>query len=337
MKKFSSPLILLMAALIHSVATGPETLGQQDDLFSTVRTSTVFSGDVASSGPSGTVAETGRITSADDLVRMLQQAEFTATAVGTRAASTTKQLDSWQFPVLVTISDNEQDLLLVVGLRSVSDAQKLSTSRLLQLLELNQKAGRANFVFNRERGRIELLSFVKNSNQKAISLRDEINRLAILARDTETLWNLDEASGGAPLATAGSPQTQATKSTATPTTPQVDTAAPTTSSPPATVESPVPNLAVRTLQGRWAASRSATDAFALQLNSNATFVLVSVTNGRQSRATGKFTLQNNQLTLEGSDGIRLVAAVKLLSAAEFQFLQQTAGKSAAPLSFRKAP
>lgn len=337
MKKLCRHSILLIATILHPVAAGLDAFGQQDDLLSSVRASSVFSDDVEPSGPSGVVAEPNRMTSADDLVRMLQQAEFTASASGNRSASTTKQLDSWQFPVLVTISDNEQELFLVLGLRSVSDTQKLPTSRLLQLLEQNQKAGRATFVFNRDRRRIELLCLVKNSSQQAASIRDEINRLAILARETEALWNLSEADGGTPQSTAASQENQALKPVTRPETPQPVTAAPAPGSSAGKTENAPPNLTAGTLQGRWAASRSATDAFALQLNADATFVLVSVTNGRQLRASGKFSLLNDQLTLEGSDGIRLVGSVKVVSATEFQFTQQTASLSAAALSFRKAP
>lgn len=337
MKQLSARLIVAMITVLNAVATGLESQGQEDGLFSSVRTSTVFSDETISSGQTAAAAGKDRITSADDLVRMLQQAEFSPSAAGNRAASTHKQLDSWSFPVLVSISDDEQDLVVVLGLRSVSDSQKLPSSRLLLLLERNQKAGGASFIYNSERKRLELLTAIKNSGDSNVELRDEINRLAILARDSESLWNLDEANGGAQPGADGGTGNEASKSSSGSATPWVDSSPAVTSPQPANAGNSVSDVSLGTLSGRWAASRSTTEAFAMQLNSDMTFVLVSVISGRQSRSSGKLTLQNNQLTLEDSKGVRIVGLVKSLSASEFQFTQQTAGNSSAALTFRKAP
>ena len=337
MKQFHCRSLLTVIVLLNGMLTGQAVFAQQDDLFSSVRASTVFSeGDAALTGATTTSPVTNRLMSAEALVQALQKAEFTAVASGSRAAAAMKQQDLWQFPVLVTISEDEQDLLIAVGLRAVSDSQKLPAARLLQLLEANQKASRASFVFNRDKERLELLCQLRNTGEKDVLLRDEINRLAILARDMETVWNLDEKSGGSPIGAAGSTAIEATKMAPATANPNAATP-PVSTSAPANTTGAVPELTTAALQGRWAASRSATEAFAMQLNNDFTFVLVSVINGKQLRSSGKFTLANGQLTLDGSDGVKIVGIVKLNSATEFQFAQQSAGVTGATLSFSKAP
>ena len=306
---------------------GLNAFGQQDDLFSSVRTSAVFSeGRAVLLGSTTMPLETSRLTSADALVQTLQKADFVAVSIGNRAATTTKQLDLWKFPVLVTISDNEQDLLITIGLRAVTDPNKLPAARLLQLLEGNQKLERAGFVFNRTQGRFELLSQVRNIGEKHILLRDEINRLAILARDNETLWNLENQFGGRPIQAADTAMLEASKFAQTEVAPSIVSSSAATSA----------ELSVAALQGRWSASRTSTEAFALQLNADSTFALVSVVNGKQSRSSGTFLLQSDRLSLEGSDGSKNVATLKMISAGEFQFIQQATAGSGTALNFRKA-
>ena len=323
-----------------NAATSTITAAQEaDSLFSSVRASTAFDNDIAANGGNSVAFGAKRLTTTDELVHTLQEANFEAAAGGTRAVATKKQLDSWMFPVLVMLSEDEQDVSIVLGLRAVSDSQKVPATRLLQLLESNEKSGRTSFAFNRERNRIELFSLIKNSGVNAESLRDEINRLVILARDTESLWNLEESAGGAALTQAANANGGATKVPVAPAqaAPAPVATAPTATTPqPATLPAPSSQISSNSLQGRWSASRSATEAFALQFNAEGTFVLVRVSSGKQSRSTGKFTLQNSQLTLETSDGSRLPGKVTLVSASEFRLEQQITGATGTPLMFRKA-
>ena len=367
MRFFSSQFALTLTAVISVAANGSKGIAQDNGLFSSVRASTVFSETaVAGSEPAPQSSSNGRTQSASELVGWLQSAGFTASPVGDRAASTVKQLDSWRFPVLVTISEDEQDLLVVIGLRNISEPQKLSAAKLLSLLEANQKTGRASLVFSSERRRIELQTVLANGStssglEKHSDVRDEINRLAILARDKEAVWNLEEIHGGASLPVTVASETQAFRSAlapqgavatspgagpgSLPVAPNAPTsAAPATippALPPATlpVHSGTPGIEVslNSLQGRWAASRSATEAFAMQINGDSTFILVSVISGKQARSSGKLTLLNGQLTLEGSDGIRIAGAVTLASYSELQFSPQSTSGAATVLSFRKAP
>ncbi len=345
MKKYGrTSIFALVAGMSAALATTPVAAEEEDSLFSSVRAATAFNEEIGTNGVNSIAIGAQRLTSADEIVHTLQEASFEASANGTRRAATTKQLDSWIFPVLVTLSENEQEVSIVLGLRAVRDSQKVPATRLLQLLESNEKSGRTSFAFNRDRNRIELCSLIKNAGVNAQALRDEINRLAILARDTELLWNLEESAGGAALTQAAGANGGATKVPLTPVavapvTPSVPIAnvpnanVPQNGTPPAAS----PQVSANSLQGRWSASRSATEAFAMLLNGDGTFVLVSVSNGKQARSTGKFTLLNSQLTLETSNGGRLLGKVTLVTASEFRFEQQSNGATGAALTFRKSP
>ena len=310
---------------------------EEDSLFTAVDATAAFKNDsdVAKAEPASGSAQKNRLISTNDLLRTLQDANFEGTAVGTRAVATKKQLASWQFPVLVTLSENEQDVTIVLGLRRVSDLQKVPATRLLQLLETNEKSGRTSFAFNRERNRLELFSLIDNSDITGQILRDQINRLAILARDTESLWNLEESAGGASENSENTEKSGATKVIEPSTAPTPFNTIPSTT--PVTLTLPAAAaVSANSLHGRWSASRSATDAFAILLNADNTFVLVSVSGGKQSRSTGKFALLSNQLTFEGSDGSRLGGTVTLMSDSEFRFEQKSTGTTNAALTFRKA-
>ena len=346
MEKFGRTAILALITSLNAATSTMAAAQEEDSLFSSVRASTAFDNDIAANLGNTVAVGAKRLTTTDELVHTLQEANFEAAAGGTRVAATKKQLDLWQYPVLVMLSEDEQDVSIVLGLRAVSDSGKVPATRRLQLLESNEKSGRTSFAFNRERNRIELFSLIKNSGVNAQSLRDEINRLAILARDTESLWNLEESAGGAALTQAATANGGATKVPVAPVavapvaSPAPAATAPTTSqsaTPPAAgLPAENPELSSNSLQGRWSASRSATEAFAIQLNADGTFVLVSVNNGKQTRSTGKFTVQSSQLTLETSDGGRLLGKVTLVSTSEFRFEQETNGATGTALTFRKA-
>ncbi len=326
---------VVMALLLGG--TNMAAAQEEDSLFTAVDATAAFKNDsdVTKAEPASGSAQKSRLISTNDLLRTLTDANFEGTAVGTRAVATKKQLASWQFPVLVTLSENEQDVTIVLGLRRVSDLQKVPATRLWQLLETNEKSGRTSFAFNRERNRLELFSLIGNSGITGQTLRDEINRLAILARDTESLWNLEESAGGASKNSSEAEISGATKVVAPSVAPSPLNTAQSTA--PATQTLPeAAAVSPNSLHGRWSASRSATDAFAILLNADNTFVLVNVSGGKQARSTGKFTVLSNQLTLEGSDGSRLSGTVKLVSDSEFRFEQQSTGATTAALTFRKA-
>lgn len=110
----------------------------------------------------------------------------------------------------------------------------------------------------------------------------------MLARDTESLWNLEETAGGASENSSVTENSGATK-VVQPSVVQsrvntVQSTAPVAQTFPVTTA-----VSPNSLHGRWSATCLATDAFAVLLNADKTFVLVSLSGGTQARSTGKFT------------------------------------------------
>lgn len=275
------------------------------DLFSSVRTTSVY-GDSQSTPVAAPTPR--RITDSDRLSLLLSQSGFDTSTAGRRVVSTKKPMDDRTFPVLVVISKDEKNLGIVLALSVVKDENSISAGRLLKLMEANQKHAPAQFAYSSARKRMELFVRIRNENLTGQRLRDEINRLAILAGDTRDLWGMESESDAAP----------------------------------ATKTEPAPNSVVKTdqtapqtafdLTGRWSATRSTTEAFAVQFSATGTFNLVYVKNGNQSKSTGRFILTGETLTLNGSDGIRLEGAFTSQSATSFQFQP----KNLAALRFTKA-
>jgi hypothetical protein len=298
------------------VTAGAESVAVADDLFSEIRGTSVF---VSQSSDNGASRSTGlRITNPEEIARLLREAGLEAAVNEGKSVSTTKEIDSWEFPVLVMISESEREISVVLGLSSIQDAGKVPANRLLGLLEANQKYSSSRFVFNPARQRTELVGMLQNEAVTGLKLRDEISRLAILARDTEDLWNLNPAEKPAPVA---DPEKASTDATA-PVTPPV----------PATS----PEGSVASLKGSWSAVKSSTEAFAIEFRDNETFVLVYVNQGKQTRSSGTFQRTLETLTLSGENGFKLSGALKTVSDAEFQFRPASTAGNSDPLTFKRA-
>ena len=274
-------------------------VADDNDLFSDVRTNTVFDGVVDSdSGARSGTSRPSPITNAESLRDALKSAGFDARTAGNRSATTTKQLDPWTFPVLVTISEDEKSIGIRLGLSVIKDETTLSTSTLLKLMSASQKHAPAQFAYSAKRQRTELSTFVTGNRLTGQQLRDEINRLAILAKETSTVWVVADTG-------TSTEKSSATESKAPP--------APGTSTD---------GRSEKSLSGTWSATRSTTEAFAVAFTAEGTFNLVHVNNGRQTRTSGKFTADNGSLTLAGSDGVRLVGKLTRVSDGEFRFTLQ---------------
>lgn len=87
--------------------------------------------------------------------------------------------------------------------------------------------------------------------------------------------------------------------------------------------------------GQWSTARSSDEAFAMQLNSDGSFILIFVRRGEQSFSTGKFTLSGSQLTLTTSDGGEFTGKVSNLTLLGFEFTPQ-GGAATTKLSFQRA-
>jgi hypothetical protein len=288
----------LTAAVL--VALNSTSFAQHDDLFSNIRQSAVFGGSLDGSAQSDTKTTTARrVTSSEQVRDMLKAAGFEAKVVSSRTATTRKELSPWTFPVTVILAEDETNLTIVLGLSAIKDcAKELPAKTLLAMMEASQTHAPHLFTYHSKRERTELSLVVKNQNLTGQQLRDEINRMAVLAKNMDKIWALKSetpAKNETP-SDPGTPQTTAN------------------------------------FVGKWSAARSTTEAFAVEFTANGKFNLVHIKNGNQTKSTGTFTAENGSLNLIGIDGVKLAGKLTINSATQFRFQIQ----NSAALVFQKA-
>ena len=316
---------LLMTFFCGTAGTGRISglQAQEQDLFSSVRGVSVF--DSAATSGAGVVkpAASSRLTSIEAVADLVRQAGFEAKVLANQFVTTRKEQDPWAFPVLIEISPDERHLVIVLGLSIVKQPTEVPASAWLSLLEANQKHPSAQFAFHPDRKRTEVIGLLPNTAIDSLTLRDEINRLALLARDTESAWKLPDdkqATASTAQDAVASIPTKSASSEAGVTTASAD-------------NSPATAVAVDSLVGRWSAVTADNAAFAADFQSTGKFVLVHVSQGRQTRSTGSFVVQSQNLILTGDDGLRLTGIIQIVADNTFQF---TPSASTTPLTFNRA-
>ena len=252
--------------------------------------STVRSGDVFSSVTENTAETSGRIRSADQIRDLLNRTGFQSEVTGSREVGLKKSLDPFTFPVLVSLSPDESSITIAMGLRSMPDTKELDKQTLLQMMQLSRKHAPIGMGWNQERSRTEIYTVLKNDRLTGEQLRESINRMAVIAVENRSLWFKE---------------------------------------PPKSTEQQIPQ-STAALIGKWAASRSNTEAFAIEFSTGNRFVLVYVNGTSQTRSAGTWSKTNGQLTLSGND-FELKGRFELNSATGFRF----APANGSPLSFEK--
>lgn len=286
---------------------------EENDLFSKVRTESVYtpSTQPAESAPDRRSPQLPelevKITSTGELARKLRLAGFeTEEDAENRMVSTKTKLGPWTFPVLIVLSEDDSQLMMAMLLSSVSSESQIPKAKLLGLLQANRKYAPASFGYSAKRRRTELYVVLKNRLINSGKLRDEIDRMARIAAETDQLWDLDSSA-----------ETPATGSAA----------AQPAANPSTTAPQEAPSLV-----GKWVSNRSANEAFAIQFNADGTFLLAYVKNSQQSQSSGKYTLENQTLSLSGKNGLRLEGTISSQSEKQFRF-QPTGSAS---LDFKRA-
>lgn len=278
-----------------------------DELFSRESTGSVFKESNridATQGRPEAVERGRKIGSAAQLADLLRDAGLEPEADGERVVNVKLQHSKWTFPIAMGINEAGDQIRLAMTLSQFEAGKQPTSSQLLALLGANREHQPAFFSFSEKRRQIELFLSISNEDITTRLLREELRRAATIAESTASLWDIN---GAAP----------ATK--------------PTTITKPAQ-----PQTAPATgngLVGKWSAARSNTQAFALQFKADGSFMLVSVINGKQTKANGKFTLNGGQLTLTTDAGTS-TAAVANISANSFDFTPP--GKASAKLTFKRA-
>ncbi len=285
-------------AVIAAATSG--ALSAEKELFSDVRTGAVFAPSAGSTTTTPAVRPgQGKVRDPEQLGRILGEAGFSAKKEDDRTASTDTVAADRSLPVEIAISEDGIRLTIALLLSVVETESTLTTKKLLALLEANRKHAPASFTYNSEVKRFEINRILANEKITANVLRNAIDGLAQIATETESLWQLDASSK-------------------TP-----------TSEPTAEPEMTTPSLV-----GRWSATRSKTEAFAIQFKADNTFDLVYVNSGKQTKSSGKFSIEGTKLTLEGKASFRLAGTIKSAGDQEFQLLLENS--TLAPLVFKRA-
>ena len=262
LKQFAIGLTIIAGG---SIGLGDE---KQASLYSDVQTRTVFS---VAGQMTAESTNSRRVASLEQLKRLLTDGGFESTSEQ-GAVSFSKALGPWKFPFSVSISDDETTLEIILAL-SNADAKNVTLERLLALMEANRKQAPSQFVYNASQTRIELYRPLKNENISGQLLRDQINAMAIQAKESDSLWK------GEPLhaniaAVSYSAETNvavlsgATSSSADSTAPAPPPKSAVTDLPSSASENGAAKHAASQLIGRWSASRSLGNAFALMFDLN---------------------------------------------------------------------
>jgi hypothetical protein len=293
-----------------------------DELFSRISNDSVFTTPAENSGASPVqrpqIERGQRILSIEKLRDSLRDAGLEPDN-DENIVTINMQHARWTFTVKLGLTEDRDQLLLVMDLADLGSKQTLAADRLLALLGANAQHRPAFFSFSEKRKRIELLVSVENTEISPRVLREELRKLAAIAENTANLW---EIGGSVAAATPQAPNTN------TNTQQRVAATAPAQTAPQAAAAPPA------NLVGKWSAARSATEAFAMQLNADSSFVLVFVKDGKQNRSTGKFTASSGQLILTTAEGGKFGGGVANITARSFEFTPS--GANASKLNFQRA-
>lgn len=285
-------------ALMLAISSG--VFSAESGLFSEIRSGSVFDSDDSvgppktSSAPSGSILELeSKVTSAAQLSRMLRDAGFKPEDEDEEKRMLTVEVKFgvWTIPVVVMVGADERQVVLILLLTTAKDEDSIPKGKLLEMMEASRKYAPTYFGYSSKHRRMELYHLIPNSRVSGRKLKEELDRLTLIAEETEEMWDLGGSEG---------------------------TTAPASPS----------------LVGKWAASRSKTEAFAIQFKADEKFVLVYINNGQQSRSKGTYSLESGKLTMVGDDGFRLAGTIDSSSGEQFRFKPEKSNSGS--LLFKRA-
>jgi hypothetical protein len=108
---------------------------------------------------------------------------------------------------------------IMLGLRTISDTKELTADVLLKMMSASRRRAPVVFTYSETRTRTEACVVLRNSSLTGQILRDEINRIAIAARDEATIWSAGKPDS-AEKSESKPEQTPNTEDAAPPTTPE---------------------------------------------------------------------------------------------------------------------
>lgn len=186
--------LFALALCAHACGSFAGVRAEEKNLFSKVTAESVFNAPTTESAPSDSTtkpaaAPAAKNTLASRLANLLRQKDLEAKELTDRVVSTQAHSDVGTFPVLVTMSADQQQVWLVLILRTLKEESTLPHDKLLALLTANRQFAPAYFSYSPKQKRLEIHRALSNQYITADQLRTEINRLGEIARDTETTWN----------------------------------------------------------------------------------------------------------------------------------------------------
>lgn len=286
---------LLLAVLSLSTTLTASAKAGDDELFSPLRLGS-------------TSSSTGKAASTDTRPQPLSNAAAVQTLL--LAAGYNARIDErdslrieisrgeWTAPVVIGLADAGRELRMAMRLTEPEANTIIAPRTLREMLQANRSNWSAFFAIAGEPQRIELVKTISNNGLDSEQFRDELDKLADMADKTQKIWK----SEGVRIRQATEPtepETDAsettTPATAAPTTPA--TPAPATTQPE--TNSAAPNTS--SLAGKWIATPTTNEAFALQIDADSSFKLVHVKGTKSTKSKGTWTLTGTTLTLKGDD------------------------------------
>lgn len=299
--------IAVFAASLSEVSL----LRAEEGLFSEVAMESVFA--KPASTPAGVASKEAsdqydRITSVSSLTEALKAAELNPKS-SKNGVKVDLPHEGWKFPVTLAVEIDEDRIRCEMSLIAIDDAGA-DTETLLDLLALGDAIEGAFFAFDRDKKLIQIRSSLSNRSITPSQLKAELVNLAVFAEKHSEVWKKLESKSTTTNSSGVSNRTVQSQ--------------------------PKPKQSL-TVLGRWSASLSSGESFAIQMNADSKFQLVHLKSGKATISKGKATLSGDRLTLAGDDAVTLNCRVTQTSADKFQLtILKSNGDDAVSLDFKKA-
>lgn len=283
-----------------------------DGLFSEVAMESVFAKpalkteSVATKEPTDQYA---RVTSASSLAEVLKTLGFEP-VISKGHVKISLPHEGWKFPVSFAVQVDQDRIDCQMSLIVIGDGGT-ATGTLLDLLAVGDSAAGAFFAYDRDRKLIQLRTSFSNRSVTANQLKADLSKLAVFAEKHSGTWT--KLRSKTTTLASSSTSRPANTSRAKTSTPQLS------------------------LLGRWSASVSANESFAIAMTRDSKFQLVHLKSGKPTISKGKATRSGNRLTLAGEGGITLNCQVQQITADKFRLtILNAQGKATVNLDFKKA-
>lgn len=292
-----------------ALGTSLGAMAEDNSLFSEIRAQSVFdstSGTATAAGVDQSQSTvSSRLLSAEALVERLKAAGFADAQATGRSAMITMSVDDLSLPAEVQISDDEQHISILLSLSPAATASQITalqntptTKKQLPSAEILT----ALMELNSTEPRVRYAWNSSRQELRLVSVLENLNLSALTLRDElNQLTSIARSSSSLwkPVAISESQADQ--------------------------------------LIGRWSAARSNTEAFAIEFTAGNVFSLIFVQNGKQTRSSGTYRLEGQNLVLNTGNGGNLQGTFQRKTADEFLFAPAAAdGKPGSPLTFRRA-